>query len=129
MKPNLVIVQPSHIGMDSLIEQFCEDFCDSHYVYLVRPDSECREDSPGGVRFLNHPLDRLPRFGTVDAAIAVADHSVADRLKEFYPESYLAVWDPGDNSQLPDLIATLVTPKVVQGSFGEPEELDLAQAM
>ncbi len=129
MKPNLVVVQPPHIQMDSLIEKLCEDFCDSHYVYLVRPHSECREDSPAGVRFLNHPLDRLPRFGSVDTAIAVADPEVADRLKEFYPESILAVWDPSNRKELPDLISTLLKPKVVQGAFGESDHPDLAKAM
>lgn len=129
MKPNLVIVQPRHVEMDSLIEQFCEDFSDSHYVYLVRPNSECREDSPAGVRFLNHSLDRLPRFGSVEAAIAVADHEVADRLKEVYPDSHLAVWDPKDESQLPELIATLLNPTMVRGSFGKAEAPDLAKAV
>ncbi len=129
MKPNLVVVQPPHVQMNSLIEQFCEDFCDSHYVYLVRPNSEVREDSPAGVRFLNHPLDRLPRFGSVETAIAVADPEVADRLKEFYPESALAIWDPNNREDLPNLLASLLKPKVIQGTFGETKSGELAQAM
>jgi hypothetical protein len=129
MKPNLVIVQPAHIHMDSVIEQFCEDFCDSHYVYLVRPNSEFRDDSPAGVRFLSHSLDRLPGFGRVDAAIAVADVEVASRLKECYPESKLALWNPGDTGELPDLIDSLLGPTVVRGDFGESEERDFARAM
>ena len=130
MKPNLVVVLPPHLCMDSVIEQFCEEFSDSHYVYLVCPNSEFREDSPAGVRFLNHPLDRLPRFGHVDAAIAVADPEVAALLRECYPESKSAVWNPGENDgQVPELIATLRGSKVVRGEFGETESRELARAM
>ncbi|MES2921941.1 MAG: hypothetical protein V4819_10350 [Verrucomicrobiota bacterium] len=129
MKPNLVILQPPHIDLDSVIEQFCESFCDSHYVYLVRPNSPPRDDSPAGVRFLNHPLDRLPGFGTVDTAIAVGDPTAAARLRECYPDSKLAVWHPGENGEVPDLILSLLRPTVVRGDFGESEERDLARAM
>ena len=129
MKPNLIIVQPPHVCVDSMIEQLCEDFSETHYVYLVRPNSEIRDDSPAGVRFLNHSLDRLPGFGKVDMAIAVGDPLVADRLKECYPESKLALWDPRENSGFPELIASLIRPKVVRGDFGEPQALELAHAM
>ena len=130
MKPNLVVVLPAEHHMDPVVEQFCEDCGDSHYVYLIIPNSEFREDSPAGVRFLGHPLDRLPRFGKVDIAIAVADPVVADRLKECYPESKLALWDPAENDGgLPQRIASLVRPRVVRGLFGESENRDFARAM
>jgi hypothetical protein len=126
MKPNLVVIQPPHIGMDAEIEQFCEEFCKSHYVYLIRPNSEFRDDSPAGVRFLNHSLDSLPGFGNVDTAIAVLDHEVMDRLKAFYPESKLALWDPREKGNLTD---SLLKPTVIRGDFGECEERELARAM
>lgn len=129
MKPNLVIVQPPHIHLDSLIEQFCESFCVSHYVYLVRPHSAVRDDSPAGVRFLSHPLDHLPGFGSVDTAIAVGDAEAAARLRECYPDSKLAVWHPGENRAVPDEILSLLRPTVVGGAFGESEERDYARAM
>jgi hypothetical protein len=130
MKPNLVMVQPPHVCLDSVVEQICEELCDTHYVYLIRPNSTLRADSPGGVRFLNHSLDRLPGFGQVDMAIAVADPSVADRLKECYPGSKLAVWDPGGKGKLPELIASLLrSTTVVRCAFGEPQESKFAHAM
>ena len=129
MKPNLVIVQPPHVLLDAVIEQFCEDLCDTHYVYLIRPDSPRREDSPAGVRFLSHPLDRLPEFGKVEAAVAVGDLEVAARLRESYPESKLAVWHPCENGEVPELILSLIAPTVVRGDFGESQERDLARAM
>jgi hypothetical protein len=129
MKPNLVIVQPPHIRGDSVIEQFCESFCESHYVYLVRPGSKFRDDSPAGVRFLSHSLDRLPAFGTVDMVIAVADPAVAERLKECYPESKLALWDPVSCDKLPDAILPLLRPSVISGEFGEAYKPSFARAM
>jgi hypothetical protein len=131
MKPNLVVVQPPHIRLDSLVEQFCEDFCESHYVYLIRPDSAFREDSPAGVRFLSHPLDGLPGFGCVDTAIAVGDPEVAERLRECYPDSKLAVWHPRENGELPAHINSLLRPTVVAAEFGETgkKRRGLARAM
>lgn len=128
MKPNLIIVQPPHVREDSVIEQFCEIFCESHYVYLVRPNSKFREDSPGGVRFSSHPLDQLPAFGSIDIAIAVADPAVAARLRECYPESKLALWDPGGIGELPHAILTLRS-SVIRGEFGESNERNFARAM
>ena len=125
MKPNLVVIQPPHIGMDAEIEQFCEEFCESHYVYLIRPNSALRDDSPAGVRFLNHSLDSLPGFGSVDTAVAVMDAEAMDRLKASYPESKLAMWDPREQS---DLIS-LLKPTVIRGDFGERDEQALARAM
>ncbi|HEX7261978.1 MAG TPA: hypothetical protein VF258_09200 [Luteolibacter sp.] len=129
MKSNLVIVQPPHVRWDSVIEQWCESFCESHYVYLVRPNSKFREDSPAGVRFLGHSLDRLPAFGSVDTAIAVADPAVAERLKECYPQSNIAVWDPGADGGLPDSISSLFKPSVVRWDFGQPQKRNFARAM
>jgi hypothetical protein len=129
MKPNLVVIQPSHPQMDSMIERFCEEFCESHYVYLIRPNSEFRDDSPAGVRFLGHSLDQLPRFGSVDTAVAVADANLAERLKDFYPESKLVTWDPQASKDLPELIGSIEKPKVVRGEFGEAESGNFAQAI
>lgn len=129
MKPNLVVIQPPHIQMDSLIERFCEEFCESHYVYLVRPHSGFREDSPAGVRFLGHSLDQLPRFGSVDTAIVVADPELEEQVKDFYPEAKRAVWDPRASGDLPELIGSILKPKVVRGDFGEQDTLNFAQAI
>ncbi len=129
MKPNLLVIQLSDREIDSLIEQFCEELSASHYVYLVRPDSGLREDSPGGVRFLNHSLDCLPRFGSVDAAIAIKDSQMVDRLREVYPESKLAIWDPREENEFPDTIASLLQQSVVRGDFGEPKETIFAEAI
>ena len=65
MKPNLLFVQTSQLEINAEIEKFCESFCDSHYVYLIRPNSTFREDSPAGLRFLSNPLDQLPGFAEV----------------------------------------------------------------
>ncbi len=129
MKPNLVVIQPPHIRLDAMIEKFCESFSESHYVYLVRPASVFREDSPAGVRFLNHPPDCLPRFGKVDAAIAVADPELAEQLKHCYPESRLALWDPREGGELPEEILSLLNPAVIRGEFGGPHDADLAEAI
>lgn len=129
MKPNLVVIQPSDPNMDSMIERFCEEFCESHYVYLVRPHSEFRDDSPAGVRFLGHSLDQLPFFGSVDTAVAVAGPELAERIKDVYPESKLVMWDPKTNEDLPELIGSIMKPKVVRGDFGEAEEENFAQAI
>lgn len=129
MKPNLIVVQPPHFHLDSIVEHFCEDLCDSHYVYLVRPDSEFRDDSEAGVRFLGHSLDSLPRFGSVEVVIAIADPALVELLKECYPESSLAVWDPGEDSEIPARIASLLRPTVVRGEFGIFNDPLLAKAM
>ena len=130
MKPNLVVLLPPHFPINPVIDQFCEDFCDSHYVYLIRPHSEFREDSPAGVRFLSHPLDCLPGFGRVAVAIAVANPALADRLKECYPESKLAFWNPTEgNGEVPDRIASMLKPTVVRGDFRTSGKRDFARAM
>ncbi|GAA5121812.1 hypothetical protein JIN84_01225 [Luteolibacter yonseiensis] len=126
MKPNLVIIQPPHVGMDAEVEQLCEEFCESHYVYLIRPHSAVRDDSPAGVRFLNHPLDNLPGFGRVDTAISVMDPEAMDSLRTFYPDSRTAVWDPREKN---DFIDSLLKPTVIRGDFGEHESRELARAM
>ncbi len=116
--------------MDSVIEQICEDFSESHYVYLVRPHSEARNDSAAGVRFLSHSLDCLPAFGSVDTAIAVGDPALADRLKAHYPDSKLALWDPSETVELPEQILSLLRPTVIRGDFGGSDnDQDFAQAI
>ncbi len=129
MKPNLVVFQPYHVQLDNVIEEFCESFCDTHYVYLVRPHSKLRGDSPAGVRFLNHSLEGLPGFGKVDTAIAVGDPEVVARLRESYPTSKLAVWHPAENGDVPDKILSLLRPTVLRGDFGGAVEPDFAQAI
>ena len=129
MKPNLIVIQPPHVRMDSVIEEFCESFCDSHYVYLVRPDSAFREDSSAGVRFLSHSLDRLPAFGEMDSAIAIADPAIVDHLKRRYPGSKMALWDPGKDPESADLIVSLNKLTVVHGEFGGSTHPELARAV
>ena len=129
MKPNLFIVQPPHIHLDAIVEEFCERLSDSHYVYLDRPHSDRREDSPAGVRFLSHPLDHLPGFGSVDTAISIGDTEAAACLRECYPEAKLAVWHPGDDGKIPDEILLLLGPGEIGTGTGESEERDFARAI
>lgn len=127
MKPNIVIVQPPHIGFDSLIESFCEKLSETHYVYLIRPSSEFRDDSPAGVRFLHHSLDRLPGFADVESAIAIGDPEIAGILKKAYPTSRLATWDPHRDSDFPESYLSDMT--VIAGDFGRNSGDRLARAM
>ncbi len=129
MKPNLVFVQPSRLTIDSEIEKFCESFCDSHYVYLVRPNAEFREDSSAGLRFLSNPLDQLPGFADVETTVSIADVQTADLLRDTYPDSQSTYWDPENESCLPDILVSLLRPTVVQGSFRPAEEMGFARAM
>lgn len=129
MKPNLIVVQPPDFPFDAAVEQFCEGLCDSHYVYLIRPNSDFREDSAAGVRFLGHALDCLPRFGSVDTAIAVGDSKLAEILKNQYPESSLGIWHPSGNLYKTYEINDLLNPTVVRGEFGAVLDRDFAKAM
>jgi len=129
MKPNLVFVQPTHLNIDNEIEKFCESFCDSHYVYLVRPNSPFRDDSPSGLRFLSNPLDQLPGFSDVRAAVSIADPATTDRLRETYPGSAHTTWDPEDESCLPALLISLLRPTVVQAEFRPAQEIEFSHAM
>ncbi len=129
MRPNLLVIQTSHSEIDPQIEEFCESFCDTHYVYLVRPGSEFRDDSPAGLRFLNNSLDKLPGFAEVDTIISVADTEAAERLKETFPTSKLEVWDPEEELHLPEVLITLLRPTVVRGDFQLTDRPDLARAM
>ena len=129
MKPNLFIVQLPHIHLDAIVEEFCERLSNSHYVYLDRPDSDPRDDSPAGVRFLSHPLEHLPDFGSVDTAISIGDAKAAARLRECYPEAKLAVWHPGDDGKVPDEILLLLAPRAANIGSGDFEERDFARAI
>ncbi len=130
MKPNLLFVQTTRFEINPQIEKFCEHFCDTHYVYLIRPGSEFRDDTPSGLRFLNHSLDSLPGFADVDTVISVADEpEAADRLKEHYPSSRIEAWDTEDELRLPELLVSLLRPTVVKGDFGTPTQGDFARAM
>jgi len=129
MKPNLIVVQTAHSEIDTQIEMFLEHFCESHYVYLIRPHSGLRDDSPAGIRFLSQSLDHLPDIANVDAVISVGDPQAADRLKETYPDSRSALWDPEAEAYLPDLFVSLLSPTLVRGDFGPADDRDLARAI
>ena len=129
MKPNLVFVQPVPLAIDIRIEEICESFCDSHYVYLVRPGSAFRDDSPAGVRFLSNPLDRLPGFAKVETVVLIGHPQTADLLRNTYPHSKHTLWDPEDESRLPDLHIAILRPTVVHGDFGPAEELEYDRAI
>lgn len=129
MKPNLIFVQPAHVEINDQIEMFCEHFCDTHYVYLIRPNSEFRDDSPSGLRFLNNPLNQLPGFSDVDTVVSVADMEVAALLTATYPTSKLAVWNPEEETQIPEILVNLLKPTVILGNFGAADGIDLARAM
>ncbi len=127
MKPNIVIVQPAHIESDAAIDTFCETLSDTHYVYLIRPGSAPRDDSPAGVRFLNHSLDRLPGFAQVDMAIAIGEPDLAARLKMAYPASGHTAWNPNEGDAFLD--SFLASTKIVRGDFGKADEKTFARAM
>ncbi len=127
MKPNIVIVQPAHIESDAAIDAFCESLSDTHYVYLIRPGSAFRDDSPAGVRFLNHDLDRLPGFADVETVISVGDHNLAQSMMENYPAFAHLSWNPDSGNDFLD--SFLTSAKVVQGDFGKKAEERLACAM
>lgn len=124
MKPNLLFVQTTHLGINAEIEKFCECFCDSHYVYLVRPNSPFREDSPAGLRFLSNPLDQLPGFAAVRATVAIADPAAADHLQHTYPGNAHVFWDPEDESYLPDLLVSLLNSNVYHENFRLAQEIE-----
>lgn len=127
MKPNIVIAQPANIECDAAIDIFCESLSETHYVYLIRPGSAPRDDSPAGVRFLNHALDRLPGFADIETAIAIGDDGVADHLRKAYPQCELRTWDPEMDDTF--LESFLSSGKVVEGSFGVHHDAELAKAM
>lgn len=127
MKPNLIVVQPAEIGFDSVIEDYCEKLCETYYVYLIRPGSEFRDDSPNGLRFLNHSLDHLPGFADVDSVIAIGGSEIYDSIRKAYPASSLASWDPENDGEFP--FPSTFRPTVVQGRFGNREAGDLARAI
>ena len=104
MKPNLIVFHQSDAASESAVETLCENFCDSHYVYLIRPGSEFRDDSPAGVRYLNHTLDRLPGFADVALTIAVGEPELEDALRSAYPESASTGWDPSYGQNFCDSI-------------------------
>ncbi len=130
MKPNLIVVQPPDCIADERVEQLCETLCESHYVYLIRPASRFRADSPGGVRFLSHSLQRLPGFAEVDTVIAIREPAVAERLKEAYPHSNLHFWDPAEDHDLPEAIRSkLERSRIVEGDFSQRPDAELARAI
>lgn len=128
MKPNIIVVQPSHVTSDSEVEAFCELFCDSHYVHLIRPDSEFRGDSPAGLRFLSNSLDQLPDFPDVETVIAVGDFEVARVLGEAYPGSRRTVWDPEIDSGFPTSAVDGGAP-VVRADFRKTERAGFRKAI
>ncbi|MEO5714934.1 MAG: hypothetical protein ABIT37_15755 [Luteolibacter sp.] len=129
MKPSLVVFQPAHSEIDTQIEMLLEHFCDSHYVYLIRPHCPLRDDSPAGIRFLGHSLNHLPDISNVDGVISVGDPQAAARLEETYPDSRFVVWDPEAAACLPDLFVSLLAPTLVRGDFRPAAVPDFARAM
>ena len=132
MKPNLIVVEPPECPADARIESVCELLSEWYYVYLVRPGSGFRDDSPGGVRFLNHSLDRLPGFADVAIAVAIREAAVAERLKAAYPQSRLAIWHP--DRELPQILEARLRlrgldSRVVAGDFRPRPAPELARAM
>ena len=115
MKPNLLVVQPADHALDPIIEKFCESCSETHWVYLVRPASVFRDDSPAGVRFLTNPLDKLPCF-PVDIAIAVGDEGIAAKVKEKYPDSETLFWNPVSSRTSPPPMLSKCR-KVLSGAF------------
>lgn len=129
MKPNLIVYHPPRSASDSLIERICEQLCESHYVYLIRPGSEFRDDSPAGVRFLNHTLDRLPGFAEVATAIAIGGGEISARLMEAYPKSGHASWDPENDGGFPVETLPGLRPAIFQGSFRKSVDNEFDKAM
>lgn len=120
MKPNLLVVHPYAAESDPVIDQLCETFCETHYVYLIRPIPTILDDSPAGVRFLNFSIDHLPGFGEVEKVIVIDSPEISDRLKEKYPTACFNLWDR--KSKLP-----LDSDTIIHGDFGQVDML--AEAM
>ncbi|BCX47346.1 hypothetical protein HAHE_12540 [Haloferula helveola] len=102
MKPNLLVVDTLGDGSREIVESVCEELSRDYYVYLARPGSGFREDSPNGVRFVSNPLDALPRFGTLATVWSVGNRSVSTAVRAAYPEADFHDWRPADSPQSPD---------------------------
>ena len=102
MKPNLLVVDTLGDGSHEIVESVCEELSRDYYVYLARPGSGFREDSPNGVRFVSNPLDALPRFGTLATVWSVGSRSVSAAVREAYPEADFHDWRPSGSSLSPE---------------------------
>lgn len=129
MKPNLIVLHLPNTAPDIEVEKLCERFCETHYVYLIRPGSVFREDSPSGIRFLNHSMDRLPGFADVALAIAVGDPEVEEMLRSAYPESTSTRWNPSYGDDFSDSMGWDIPGSIVRGEFAKSDRSGLALAM
>ncbi|MBK1881545.1 hypothetical protein JIN85_03905 [Luteolibacter pohnpeiensis] len=129
MKPNLLIVQPHSVEADSIIEQISEILSKTHYVYLLRPLNEFRDDSPAGVRFLRYASERLPGFGHVENVVVINDAEVAMTAKQQYPLAQHTLWNPETDNGFPPALIPYLSDTIVQGHFGEEAEETLARAI
>ena len=129
MKPNLLVVQPPHIATDAIIDRFCESLCDTHYVYLIRPITTFRDDSPAGVRFLKFTPDHLPGFGEIESVIIVGESDIAGRLQEQYPTAHHAVWNLESHGERPFSLVPSLAANVIDGQFGHAADQTLARAI
>ena len=129
MKPNLILVQTAHHDNATDVESLCERLASLGYVYLIRPGSAFRDDSPAGVRFLGNPLDGLPRFGKVDTVISVGDTATTRHLETFYEGAQITEWNPSAGKELPACLAEVLSTKVIPGNFSTARERRFSRAM
>lgn len=129
MRPNLIVVHQSDAASNSEVEKLCEKFCKSHYVYLIRPGSEFRDDSPSGIRYLGHSMDRLPGFADVALTIAVGEPEVEEALRRAYPESTSTRWDPGLGRDFSENLGWDVPHSIIRGDFANARHGKFAKAM
>lgn len=128
MKPNILVVQPSRRDADPAIDCFCEALSGSHYVYLIRPLTTFREDSPAGVRFLNFSAECLPGFGEVESVIVVDGLEHADVLQEKYPAARHWHLD-SDACDVLKLSESGDPDTIIEGDFGTPAYQECARAV
>lgn len=129
MKPNILVVQPSRPDADAAIDCFCEALSGSHYVYLIRPLSGHREDSPAGVRFLNFSPDHLPGFGEVESVIVVDGIEHTSLLQKKYPAARHWHLDSEDAAVLELTDAPAPDATIIEGDFGVPVYQERARAV
>jgi hypothetical protein len=129
MKPNILVVQPSHPDSHPAIDCFCEALAGTHYVYLVRPLSSHRDDSPAGVRFLNFSPDHLPGFGEVESVIVVDGIEHTSLLQEKYPGARHWHLDSDDSAVVELTDGTAPDTTIIEGAFGTHGYQERARAV
>ena len=85
MKTNLLVIDTSGETNAARLETLCEKLSADHYVYVMRPGSKFREDSPAGVRFIGNPISSPPLFGNLDHAVAFVGDDEYDLLVDALP--------------------------------------------